>query len=117
MPPSSIEGWDQTPALMGLALYVGLTSLPLGVQGIEFQVQVMVGRFTGVDGAAGRIAEGIHGRASLAFLEPLPGLSSLAALSRAAVAPARSGAILRPKKRGPFQLVPVMVWAMAVRLE
>ncbi len=38
--PIVIEGLNQAPALKGLALYVGLASLPLGAQGIELQVQV-----------------------------------------------------------------------------
>src|SRR5205807_10493952 len=115
--PIIIEGRHKAPALMGLTLYVSLTGLPLGVQGIELQVQVMLGRFTGVDGAAGQLGGGIHGRASPAFLGPLSSRLLPAACSRAALAPVPSGAILRPKNRGPFQLVPVMVWAMAVRLE
>ena len=38
--PIVIEGRNQAPALMGLALFVGLAGLPLGVQGIELPVQV-----------------------------------------------------------------------------
>ena len=37
---------------MHLALDVGLAGLPLGVEGVELQVQVMFGGFAGVDGTA-----------------------------------------------------------------
>ena len=45
---------------MGLTLYICLAGLPLGIQGIELQVQVMFGRFAGVDGAAGQFAWAVH---------------------------------------------------------
>ena len=54
----------QPPALVGLALYIGLTGLPLGIQGIELQVQVMLGGFAGIDGAA----DDLLGRHQDAFL-------------------------------------------------
>jgi hypothetical protein len=62
---------------MGLTLYIGLAGLPLGIQGIEFQVQVMFGRFAGVDGAAGDLGWGCQGRASPAFLWSLKGFCRL----------------------------------------
>jgi hypothetical protein len=37
---------------MKLAFDIGLASLPLGMEGVKFQIQVMLGRFAGVDGAA-----------------------------------------------------------------
>ena len=39
---------DQAPALVRLALYVGLAGLALGVEGIELEIEVMLGRFSGV---------------------------------------------------------------------
>jgi hypothetical protein len=53
--------WNQPPALMGLALYICLASLPLGVQGVELQVEVMFGGFAGVDGAASQLSGLSHG--------------------------------------------------------
>ena len=43
---------DQFPALMGLALDVGLRGLPLGVERVEVEVKIMLGRFAGIDRAA-----------------------------------------------------------------
>jgi hypothetical protein len=43
---------DEPPALVGLALGIGLASLSLRVERIEFEVKVMFGRFAGVDCAA-----------------------------------------------------------------
>ena len=39
----------QPPALVRLTLYICLAGLPLGVERVEFQVEIMFGRFTGVD--------------------------------------------------------------------
>ncbi len=47
-----IAGPDQPPALLGLTLDIGLAGLPLGVEGIEFEVEIMLGRLARVDGAA-----------------------------------------------------------------
>jgi hypothetical protein len=43
---------DQPPALVGLALDIGLASLSLCVERIELEVEIMFGRFAGVDCAA-----------------------------------------------------------------
>ena len=43
---------DQPPALVGLALDIGLAGLALGIERVEFQVEVMLGRLAGVDRAA-----------------------------------------------------------------
>ena len=75
---------------MGLALDVGLGGLALGVERVELLLQPMLGRDPGVDGAAQTLD---------ARLFMLPG------------APSR-----RPKKRGPFQRVPVMARATSDRL-
>jgi len=92
-----IPGPDQPPALVGLTLDVGLAGLPLGIQGIEFQVEIMVGRFARVDGAAEKLSWRVR---------------------RHRPASARSAFrfIRRPKKRRPFHDVPVMVRATAERL-
>src|ERR1700692_2732948 len=42
------------PSLGGLTLYVGLASIPLGIERVELQFQAMLGGFAGVDGAADR---------------------------------------------------------------
>jgi hypothetical protein len=50
--------WDQAPTLMGLALDVGLA----GIERVEREVEVMLGRFAGVDGAAEDLSlGGLHG--------------------------------------------------------
>src|SRR5271165_582858 len=53
---------DQVPAFVRLALDIGLTSLALGVEGIELEVQIMLGGFSRVDRAAEKLlARLIHG--------------------------------------------------------
>jgi hypothetical protein len=47
--PVVIPVVDQAPALVCLALDVGLAGLTLGVERIELEVEVMVGRFPGID--------------------------------------------------------------------
>src|ERR1700730_8385963 len=44
--------WNQAPALMRLALDIGLAGFPLGIERVEFEVEIMLGRFAGVDRAA-----------------------------------------------------------------
>ena len=44
------------PAGMTLAYDIGLARLPLGVERIEFLIEALVGRFSGVDRAGGRSA-------------------------------------------------------------
>jgi hypothetical protein len=51
-----IPGPDQPPALMGLALDIGLAGLALGVERIELEVEIMLGRFARVDGAAEQLS-------------------------------------------------------------
>ena len=43
---------NEPPALMRLALDIGLAGLALGVERVELEVEVMLGRLAGVDGAA-----------------------------------------------------------------
>ena len=47
-----IAGREEPPALMGLALDVGLRRLTLIVEGVELLLEAGLGRDTGVDGAA-----------------------------------------------------------------
>ena len=44
---------------MGLALDIGLAGLPLGIEGVELEVEIMLGRFAGVDRAAENLAFGL----------------------------------------------------------
>jgi len=44
--------WDQGPTFVNLALDVSFAGLPLGIQRVEFQIEVMFGRFASVDSAA-----------------------------------------------------------------
>src|ERR1700734_3345703 len=57
-------GGDQPPALMRLTFYVGLAGLALGIKRIELKIEIMIGRFSGVDSAAqqffGRLIHGRH---------------------------------------------------------
>jgi len=48
-PPSS---YKRDPSGMTLVHDIGLASLPLGVERIEFLLEALVGRFSGVDRAA-----------------------------------------------------------------
>ena len=115
---------DKAPALVGLALDIGLAGLALGIQGVELEIEVMLGRLAGVDRTAKHLPFGsLHGcrRAGSGDLVPFrrePG--SAAGL----LVPAGSfltsvdpfAGTRRPKKRGPFQVVPVMARAMVERL-
>ena len=85
--PIVVVGFDQDPALMGLALDVGLGGLALRVEGVEILLQPLLGRDPGVDGTAQTLDLPLHHETSR-----------------------------RPKKRGPFQRVPVMARATSDRL-
>src|ERR1700676_1147571 len=91
-----IAGADQSPAGMGLAFDVGGGGLVLRVQRVKLLVEPVLGRDPRIDRAADW-SEGwsLHGRASIAD---------------------RSSLSRRPKKRGPFHLVPVMAQATLERL-
>src|ERR1700693_4972442 len=54
----------QPPALVGLALDVGLAGLALGIQRVELKVEIMLGGFAGVDGAAENLPGRYHWPAS-----------------------------------------------------
>ena len=43
---------DEPPAFMRLAFDIGLAGLPLGIERVEFEIEIMLGRFAGVDRAA-----------------------------------------------------------------
>src|SRR5258706_5784485 len=90
-------GTDQGPAGMGLTFYICGSSVILRIQRVELLIEPMFGGHSGVDRAADRFKRrSLHDRAS-----PMAERSSL---------------FLRPKKRGPFQLVPVMAKATLERL-
>src|SRR5258706_13888806 len=96
VPTVIVVGPDQGPAGMGLALDVGGGGIVLRVQRVELLIETMLGRNTGIDRAADRCdRRSLHGRT------PTVDRSSL---SR------------RPKKRGPFHLVPVIAKATLERL-
>ncbi len=48
----------EPPAFVGLALHIGLAGLALRIERVESEVEVMLGRFAGVDGAALRLRRG-----------------------------------------------------------
>src|SRR5262249_14654990 len=133
----------EAPALMCLALDVGLAGLALGVKRVELKVEIMLARFAGIDRTALGFWSGrLHFPDSPSPSERCTGvvvpLGRPVATARrdlllavwAGVRPLgdRGGAspgsgenvvslsILRPKKRGPFQFVPVMARAMVERL-
>jgi hypothetical protein len=83
---------------MHLAFDIGLAGLPLGVERVELEVQVMFAGLSRVDGTANGFGHIAH-----------------------TAGPRRWGAFflafsLRPKNLGPFQLEPVMIRAIAERL-
>ena len=48
---------DEAPALMRLAFDIGLAGFPLGIERVEFEIEIMLGRFAGVDRAAAGVLE------------------------------------------------------------
>ena len=68
-----IAGEDQPSTLVRLALDVSLASLALGVERVEFEVEVMLGRFAGIDGAAKDFSFGCHDRGALLAGRLFPG--------------------------------------------
>src|SRR5579863_311442 len=81
---------------MGLALDIGGGGFVLGIQRVELLIEPLISGDPGVDCAADRFDRGrLHDRAS---------------------AVDRSSLSRRPKKRGPFHLVPVMAKATLDRL-
>src|ERR1700730_4071144 len=62
-----IAVWNQAPALMRLALDVGLAGLPLGIERVEFEIEIVLGRFAGVVGLPARCLHYVgNGRALFA---------------------------------------------------
>src|SRR2546421_6864942 len=88
---------DQGPSSMGLTLYVCRGRIVLGIQRVELLIEPLVGGDPGVDGTADRF----DGRRFHDWAPPAANRSSLS---------------LRPKKRGPFHLVPVIAKATLERL-
>src|ERR1700694_4763985 len=96
VPSIVISGADQGPTSMGLAFDIGRGGVVLRVQRVELLVEAMLGGDTGIDRTADSFdRRSFHGRAS---------------------AVDRSSLRRRPKKRGPFHLVPVMAKATLERL-
>src|SRR5437764_1024386 len=57
---------DQAPALVGLTLYICLAGLPLGIERVELEIEVMLGRLARVDRASEHLLWGaIHAKTSL----------------------------------------------------
>src|ERR1700733_3438847 len=111
---------NQPPALMRLALDVGLARLPLGVEGIEILLKPLLGRDARIDGAPQAAPDRLvlHGEASpadapfaLQALVPFLLFRRSVPTSAGVVFPWRS-----PKKRWPFQVVPVIALAIWDRL-
>ena len=112
---------NQSPALVRLALDVGLARLPLGVEGVEVLFEPLVGRDPRID----RAAQAASCQSDPSWRASPPTRHSLLAVggrsfplfrrsapsSAAAAFPCRS-----PKKRWPFQLVPVIALAIWDRL-
>ena len=59
-----IAAGDQPPALMGLALDIGLAGLPLGIERVELKIEIMLGRFAGVDRTAEQLLGLVYPRLS-----------------------------------------------------
>src|SRR5205823_8747680 len=53
-----VAGRDEAPALVRLALDIGLTGLALGIKRAEGKVEVMLARLAGIDRAARELADG-----------------------------------------------------------
>src|SRR5271169_4502238 len=118
---------------MSLALDVGFRGLPLIVERVELLLQAMLGRNAGVDGAAQRRFTSLrsHGDAACrlgrrAKAGAWPSLIGVEAASdeaasqsldpRGTIADCSDLAVRKPKKRWPFQLVPVIALATCDRL-
>src|SRR3984885_8699164 len=119
-----VVGPDQLPAFMGLALDVGFRCLPLIVERVELLLQAMFGRDAGVDGAAQRRFASLRshgdaarrlGRRAKAAPSSLIGVEAASGEAasqtpdlRGTFADRSDLAVRKPKKRWPFQLVPVI---------
>ena len=117
---------------MGLALDIGFGGLPLSVEGVELLLQTMLSRNAGIDCAAHRRFASLRSHGEDACLlrrlpkAASPSLIGIEAASDEAASqtldlqwtiPDRSDlAVRKPKKRWPFQLVPVIALATCDRL-
>jgi hypothetical protein len=109
---------------MRLAFDIGLAGLALGVERVEGEIEVVLGRFARVDGAAQRLWDSdLHGAASrlrnelrLARTDARVETRGLGTAGAAGSATSALVAPRKPKKRGPFHDVPVMARAMVERL-
>src|SRR5262249_44976348 len=112
---------------VGLTLYIRLTGLPLSIERVELKIEVMLGRFPGVD----RTTQRLFGRPfhrygpDLLLRIPLARTEERLRLGDSPFGAALSGGVgtdagsLRtrnPKNFGPFQFVPVISRAMVERL-
>src|SRR3984885_5296090 len=111
---------NQPPALVRLALDVGLARLPLGVEGIEILLKPLLGRDARIDrapqAASGRLI--LHGDASPADA-PFALRTAVLFLLLRRSAPTSAWGVFpwrSPKKRWPFQVVPVIALAIWDRL-
>jgi hypothetical protein len=127
-----VVGPDQLPTFMSLALDVGFRGLPLIVERVELLLQAMLRRDAGIDGAAQRrfaslrshgdaaCRPGRRGKAAPPSLIGVEAASDKAASQspdlRGTIADRSDLAVRKPKKRWPFQLVPVIALATCDRL-
>ena len=131
-PPSPLPVPMNFQPSWGLALQVGSRGLPLIVERVELLLQAMLSRDAGVDGAAQYRFATLrpHGEAACRLGRPAkaapPSLIGVEAAPdevasqspdlRGTVADREDLAVCKPKKRWPFQLVPVIALATCDRL-
>jgi hypothetical protein len=128
---------------MRLASNVGFAGLTLGIERVELEIEIMLARFAGIDRTALGFWNGrLHDLVSLSSRVTVAGaalpLCHCVAITRRDLLPVvwakgralgaagsaspgsgetvASLSIRRPKKRGPFQFVPVMARAIVERL-
>jgi hypothetical protein len=53
-----VAAGDQAPAFVRLALYICLTGLALGIERVEGQLEIVLGRLTRIDGTARELPDG-----------------------------------------------------------
>src|SRR3984893_16004182 len=111
---------------MRLALDIGLAGFALGVEGVEGEIEIMLGRFARVDRAALRLGNdrfhaaplrcSARGRALIDRDRGMGLVSAAAGAGSPAPAADASSPPRKSKKRGPFQPGPVILGAMGQRL-
>src|SRR3984957_21155938 len=123
---------NELPAFMSLALDVGFRGLPLIVERVELLLQAVLGRDAGVDCAAQRRFASLRSHCEDACLldrRPKAAPRSLIGVEavsdeaasqplelRGTIPDLSDLAVCKPKKRWPFQLVPVIALATCDRL-